>query len=102
MVHCLASRQRSFGIPDTSAGDAALEAPFIFRKDKYYYLFVFIRLLPRAVSTALYKVVIGRSERSRVPYLDKDGVPMQKKVVAVCWFRVIPNGLVPVTTRLYF
>jgi arabinan endo-1,5-alpha-L-arabinosidase len=75
--HTVSSRPRSFGIPDTSAGDAALEAPFIFKKGKYYYLFVSFDYCCRGVNST-YKVVIGRSEKITGPYLDKDGVPMQK------------------------
>lgn len=75
--YTVSSRQRSFGIPDTSAGDAALEAPFIFRKGKYYYLFVSFDYCCRGINST-YKVVVGRSEKITGPYLDKDGVPMQK------------------------
>ena len=38
--HTIARRPRDFSTPDTSAGTAAIEAPFIFRHKGYYYLFV--------------------------------------------------------------
>jgi len=38
--HTIAQRPRDFSTPDTSAGTAAIEAPFIFRHKGYYYLFV--------------------------------------------------------------
>jgi len=38
--YTVASRKRDYILPDSVAGDAAIEGPFIFKKDKYYYLFV--------------------------------------------------------------
>lgn len=35
----IAARQRNFSEPDSSAGNAAIEAPFIYRHNDYYYLF---------------------------------------------------------------
>lgn len=66
----LARRERNFLTPDNSAGNAALEAPFIFKKDKYYYLFVSWDYCCRAEKSD-YKVVVGRSEKATGPYLDK-------------------------------
>jgi arabinan endo-1,5-alpha-L-arabinosidase len=38
--HTIASRPRNKILPDSVAGDAAIEAPFIFKKDNYYYFFI--------------------------------------------------------------
>lgn len=75
--YTVAARKRSFEIPDTSAGDAAIEAPFIFKKGKYYYLFVSFDYCCRGVNST-YKVVMGRSEKITGPYTDKNGVRMDK------------------------
>lgn len=73
--HTIAARKRNFDIPDSSAGDAAIEAPFIFKKGKYYYLFVSFDYCCRGVNST-YKVMVGRSEHITGPYVDKDGVMM--------------------------
>lgn len=73
--HTVAARPRSFVIPDSAAGDAAIEAPFIFYKDGYYYLFVSFDYCCRG-ERSTYKVVVGRSARLQGPYADWDGVPM--------------------------
>jgi len=74
--YTIASRPRDFATPDTAAGNAAIEAPFIFRKGKYYYLFVSHDYCCRAEKST-YKVVVGRSEKVQGPYLDRQGVPLQ-------------------------
>lgn len=68
-----ARRPRDFSIPDTSAGNAAIEAPFIFIKGNYYYLFVSWDYCCRAEKSD-YKVVVGRSEKATGPFIDKNGV----------------------------
>lgn len=73
--HTVASRLRSFSAPDSSAGDAAIEAPFIFKKGAYFYLFASWDYCCRGVNST-YKVVVGRSKDIRGPYLDKSGVKM--------------------------
>lgn len=62
-------------MPDSSAGNAAIEAPFIFKKDKYYYLFVSWDFCCRGEKSD-YKVVVGRSEKVMGPYLDKNGISL--------------------------
>jgi arabinan endo-1,5-alpha-L-arabinosidase len=73
--YTIASRPRDFNLADSLAGNAAIEAPFIFKKDKYYYLFVSWDYCCRGEKSD-YKVVVGRSEKVMGPYLDKSGVGM--------------------------
>jgi arabinan endo-1,5-alpha-L-arabinosidase len=73
--YTISRRPRDFSIPDTAAGNAAIEAPFIFKKGKYYYQFVSFDYCCRAEKSD-YKIVVGRSEKVTGPYLDKNGTPM--------------------------
>ena len=73
--HTIAARPRTFGTADTLAGDEAIEAPFIFKKGDYYFLFVSWDYCCRAEKSD-YKVVVGRSKTVAGPYLDKNNVPM--------------------------
>lgn len=75
--YTIARRPRDFDIPDSSAGNAAIEAPFIFKKDSFYYLFVSWDYCCRAERSD-YKVVVGRSKNVMGPYVDKASVPMNK------------------------
>lgn len=71
----LARRPRPFEIQDEDPGPTPIEAPFIFKKNDWYYLFVsFDHCCKGAEST--YKVVVGRSKNFKGPYLDKDGVSL--------------------------
>ncbi len=54
-----------------------MEAPFIFRKGDYYYLFVSFDYCCRGARSD-YKVVVGRSKDVTGPYLDRDGVDMYR------------------------
>ena len=73
--YSLASRKRDFSLADSLAGNAAIEAPFIFKKNKYYYLFVSFDYCCRAEKSD-YKIMVGRSEKVSGPYLDKQGTNM--------------------------
>lgn len=73
--YTIASRPRNPAIPDSAAGDAAIEAPFIFKKDGYYYLFVSFDYCCRGEKST-YKMMVGRSSSIQGPYLDRDGTPM--------------------------
>ena len=73
--YSVASRTRNYILPDSVAGDAAIEGPFIFKKDKYYYLFVSFDYCCRGAKST-YKMMVGRSENVYGPYMDRDGVPM--------------------------
>lgn len=57
------------------AGDNAIEAPFIFRHDGYYYLFVSFDYCCRGENST-YKTVYGRSRVVTGPYLDREGRDM--------------------------
>jgi len=75
--HTIARRERSFDIPNEDPGDAALEAPFIFKKHGYYYQFLSWDLCCRGEKST-YKVVVGRSKDVTGPYLDKDGQDLNR------------------------
>lgn len=59
------------GIPK----DNAVEAPFLFYHEGYYYLFVSFDFCCRGLKSS-YKVMVGRSKSIQGPYLDKQGVDM--------------------------
>lgn len=73
--YTLARRPRAWDRADTLAGEAAIEAPFIFKKDNYYYLFVSFDYCCRGANST-YKIVVGRSKSLAGPYLDQEGKPM--------------------------
>jgi len=73
--HTIARRERSFDLADANPGDAALEAPFIFKKGDWYYEFLSWDLCCRGENST-YKVVVGRSKTATGPYIDKDGVAL--------------------------
>lgn len=73
--YSIAGRPGNRDTPDTTAGDGAIEAPFIFRKGDYFYLFVSFDYCCRGEKST-YKMMVGRSEKIQGPYLDKDGMPM--------------------------
>lgn len=75
--YTIAVRKRDAMLPDSLAGDAAIEAPFIFKKDNHYYLFVSFDYCCQGEKST-YKMMVGRSENVYGPYLDKDGVAMNK------------------------
>jgi arabinan endo-1,5-alpha-L-arabinosidase len=73
--YTIAKQERTFGLPDTDPGDGTIEAPFIYHRHQYYYLFVSVNYCCRGLDST-YKVVVGRSRDIRGPYFDKDGLPM--------------------------
>ena len=73
--YTIAKRKRSHFIPDNKAGDAPIEAPFIFKKNGFYYLFVSWDYCCRGKDST-YKVVVGRSKTITGPYVDKEGKSM--------------------------
>jgi len=58
-----------------AAGGNAIEAPFIFKKEKFYYLFASIDYCCKGIDSN-YKMIVGRSEKVTGPYLDQKGIPM--------------------------
>jgi arabinan endo-1,5-alpha-L-arabinosidase len=75
--HALAKRERSVFMDDADPEPAAIEAPFVFRKSGYYYLFVSWDYCCRGVNSD-YKIVVGRSRDLSGPYLDRNDERMDK------------------------
>ncbi|MDN3668517.1 arabinan endo-1,5-alpha-L-arabinosidase [Echinicola jeungdonensis] len=73
----IARRERSFELDERDPGDAAIEAPFIFKKDGFYYLFVSFDLCCRGENST-YKMMVGRSKLIKGPYYDKEGQRMDQ------------------------
>jgi arabinan endo-1,5-alpha-L-arabinosidase len=67
----------SVGDNPVDAGGNAIEAPFIFKKDKYYYLFASIDYCCKGVNST-YKMIVARAKDVQGPYLDREGVSMAK------------------------
>ncbi|MGV3641887.1 MAG: arabinan endo-1,5-alpha-L-arabinosidase [Adhaeribacter sp.] len=69
----IASRNKAGG------GDGAnpIEAPFIFRRKGYYYLFASIDYCCKGTNST-YKMVVGRARKVQGPYLDKEGLSMDQ------------------------
>jgi len=65
------------GNDTVEAGENAVEAPFIMRHGKYYYLFVSFDYCCRG-ERSTYKTVYGRSKRVDGPYLDRTGKRMDR------------------------
>jgi arabinan endo-1,5-alpha-L-arabinosidase len=74
--HTVAARPRDYYTEETSAGEGAIEAPFIFRKGGFYWLFVSFDFCCRGLESN-YKIMVGRSENITGPYLDRNGHPMK-------------------------
>lgn len=73
--YTLASRPRTDTTGDREAGNAAIEAPFLFHRGGYYYLFVSFDYCCRGPKST-YKMMVGRSASLTGPYLDRAGKPM--------------------------
>lgn len=56
-------------------GDNAIEAPFIFKKKGYYYLFASVDYCCKGENST-YKMIVGRSKKAQGPYLDKANQPL--------------------------
>lgn len=73
----IARRERSFELDNKDPGDAALEAPFIFKKGDWYYQFLSWDLCCRGENST-YKIVVGRSKDATGPYVDQSGKPLNE------------------------
>lgn len=69
------SNQRTIARRYTNRKENPVEAPFIFKHNGWYYLFVSWDYCCRGMEST-YKVVVGRSRNIIGPYLDKTGVNM--------------------------
>ncbi|WP_240676161.1 arabinan endo-1,5-alpha-L-arabinosidase [Botryobacter ruber] len=59
------------------AGGNAIEAPFIFKKGNYYYLFASTDYCCKGVNSS-YKMIVGRAKDLTGPYLDKEGARLDR------------------------
>ena len=75
--YTVAKRPRDFKTSDSDPGEGAIEAPFIFKKNGYYYLFVSFDFCCRGVKSN-YKIMAGRSDNITGPYTDRDGVRLDQ------------------------
>ena len=73
----LARRPRDPRLNDSLPGDGAIEAPFIFRKGEYYYLFTSFDFCCRGPQST-YKIMVGRAKAVTGPYLDRAGVALDQ------------------------
>lgn len=73
--HTIARRERPAFTPDAEPGAAQIEAPFIFKKNGWYYLFASWGLCCQGAKST-YHVVVGRAKEITGPYLDRQGKDM--------------------------
>ena len=73
----LAHRPRDPGLNDSLPGDGAIEAPFIFRKNGFYYLFTSFDYCCRGPQST-YKMMVGRASAITGPYVDRAGVALDQ------------------------
>ena len=73
--YTLAKRERGAFEDESKAGSAQIEAPFIWKKGDYYYLFASWGLCCKGPDST-YHLVMGRAKSLTGPYLDKDGKDM--------------------------
>jgi len=74
--YTISARPRDTFTGDNEPGEGAVEAPFIFRKNGYYYLFVSFDFCCRGIEST-YKIMVGRAENITGPYLDRRGRDMR-------------------------
>lgn len=104
--HTLSKRQRDYELDDDDPGNGAIEAPFIFRKDNRYYLFVSFDYCCRGLKSN-YRVMVGRADEVTGPYYDRDGLKLTEGGgTIVCegnevWAGVGHNGISTFSGRDY-
>ncbi len=74
-----ASKENPPSVEDNpkDAGGNAIEAPFVFKKNHYYYLFASIDYCCKGVKST-YKMIVGRAKNINGPFMDKEGLDMAK------------------------
>lgn len=70
--HTIAKRPGRKTNDDADPGEGAIEAPYIFKKNGFYYLFVSFDKCCRGMDST-YNIRVGRSKKVEVPYIDRDG-----------------------------
>lgn len=96
----------SIGNNPVDAGGNSIEAPFIFKKQKYYYLFASIDYCCQGINSS-YKMIVGRSKKVTGPYVDRAGVPMSKGGGTILlqgdkdWYAVGHNAVVSFSGKDY-
>lgn len=73
----LARRPSDPRLNDSLPGDGAIEGPFIFKKDGFYYLFTSFDYCCRGPQST-YKMMVGRAQNVTGPYLDRAGVALEQ------------------------
>lgn len=73
-LYCLAGRSRA-GPHQTPPVEGAIEAPFIIRHSRYWYLFASYDFCCRGAKST-YNIRVGRSRRVTGPYVDRSDKPM--------------------------
>ncbi|TVZ39255.1 arabinan endo-1,5-alpha-L-arabinosidase [Alteromonadaceae bacterium 2753L.S.0a.02] len=73
--HDLAMRVSSNSSEKRTPKNTAIEAPYIFKRNGYYYLFVSFDFCCRGKDST-YNVRVGRSRSVTGPYIDREGVSM--------------------------
>ena len=88
------------------AGGNAIEAPFIFKKESYYYFFASIDYCCKGVNST-YKVIVARSKKITGPYIDKSGAELRSGGGTMLlrgdkdWYGVGHNGICPADGKDY-
>ena len=68
-----------------------MEAPFLIRHDRYYYLFVSFDQCCQGAKSTTYHVMVGRAVKVTGPYVDKTGKPMSEGGASLVIEATTPN-----------
>jgi len=106
-MYSVASRSsKDYTMVDSTKNNSAIEAPFIYKKNKYYYLFASVDLCCRGEKST-YKIIVGRSTNITGPYLDKQGIDMLHGGGTILaagdnnWYAVGHNGVASLNGKDY-